>query len=342
MPNPTNAVSVQNRWKEPGGARKQSGQWSLEPESAQWADGIRALMPQPLHQLGVQGARSLPFITDAIPLPVSEIVDLEVPTASNRMRVRAYRPSLESNLPLVIYLHGGGWVFGGLEQSDRLCRGLSSESNCVVISVDYPLAPENPFPAAIEEIYELLMWVGSAPEALSGLGADTTQLAVIGDSAGGNLAAALTIMTRDRGGPQLISQVLVYPATRRDSRGLSEARWTASPLLTSEDLDWFWDLYEAPVEAADSRAHPGTADLRDLPAALVILAEIDPLFEDGLAYANRLKSAGVEVQAVTYGGTFHGFFPRSDISPSAANAVKEAASHIRASFDKIATADVDK
>jgi acetyl esterase len=264
------------------------------------------------------------------PVPVGTVEDRSIPGAPGgpEIPVRIYWPHAGGNrLPLVVYFHGGGWVIGGLDSHDPLCRALANEVGAVVLSVDYRLAPEHRFPAAAEDAYAATAWVHAhAAE----LGAAPSRLVVAGDSAGGNLAAVVPLMARDRGGPPLHMQVLVYPV-------IDCARDTASYrdnaegyFLTAAHMRWYWEQYLGAADGTHPYASPLRArDLSGLPPAYVVTAEFDPLRDEGEAYAQRLRDAGVPVTLRRYDGMFHGFFSLADLLPAARAANAEVFTALR-------------
>jgi acetyl esterase/lipase len=235
---------------------------------------------------------------DGIPLfgePV-ELADVRDATAGG-VPVRVYRPA-DGVLPAIVHLHGGGWVLGDLDTHDSLCRDLAADSGCAVVSVDYRLAPEHPFPAALEDSL-------SAVRAVGELGLDPDRVALYGDSAGGGLAA---VIARELGGA-VRHQVLVYPVC--DARvGATESysRYAEGYFLTAADMRWFVDHYAAGVDPSDPRLSPLAAeDLAGAPPATIVLGEYDPLHDEGVAYARRLEEAGVDVELREYPGQLHPF-----------------------------------
>lgn len=239
----------------------------------------------------VGAVENVTFNTDAGPLPV-----------------RIYRPTATSSVPLpvLVYFHGGGWVFGNLDSHDRLCRSLCKQSGHVVISVDYRLAPEHKFPAAFDDAVASLRYVEAHA---SELGIDPKRIAAGGDSAGGNIVAAAAIEIRDRGGPALTMQVLLYPVTDLRMQSDSYKRLGTGYMLTAARMKFFADHYLRSAEDAfDWRASPLLAkDLSRLPPALVITASHDPLVDEGEAYARGLREARVEVEYKCVSGAIHGF-----------------------------------
>jgi acetyl esterase len=263
---------------------------------------------------------------------VAAVEDLEVPGPAGRIPLRVYRPSEEPDLPVLVYLHGGGWTICSIETHDPTCRELANGAGCVVVSVAYRLAPEHRFPAAPEDCYAALDWVARHGASLGG---DPARLAVGGDSAGGNLGAVVALMARERGGPRLCHQLLVYPVTDHAFDTDSYRENAEGPLLTREMMRGFWGHYLAREE--DGR-HPfasplRAADLSGLPPAHVITAEYDPLRDEGEAYARRLAAAGVPVVQRRYDGMIHGFFGFSALVDRAREALAEAARELRRGFE---------
>ena len=243
------------------------------------------------------------------PEDVGEVRDILVPGPAGALPVRLYHPAPGVSLPLVVYFHGGGWVIGDIELVDKPCRALANASRCVVASVNYRLSPETKFPGPVEDCYAATRWLAEHPK---DVGADGQFLVVSGDSAGGNLAAAVALMARDRGAPAISYQLLIYPVTTT-AAGNTSASYRDNAdgyLLTKAGMEWFWDHYLASAEdGKNPYASPlQAADLNGLPPAMVITAEFDPLRDEGQAYAKRLQEAGVIVTTSYYEGLIHGFF----------------------------------
>jgi len=263
----------------------------------------------PLNQYGAEGAREVyaEMQPDVDGPGVGSVEDRTVPgyDGGPEVPVRVYRPEGEGPFPTVVFYHGGGFVIGDLESHDITCRYVANETGSVVVAVDYRLAPEHPFPAAVEDCYAATVWAAGAEE-LDGDG----NLAVMGDSAGGNLAAAVSLMARDLDGPEVDRQVLVYPATSRSDDWPSMERFGEGYFLQAEDMDWFHDSYiPDEVHEANPYANPLEAgDLSGLPPATVITAGFDPLRDQGAAYAEALAEAGVDVEFRNYEEMIHGFF----------------------------------
>jgi acetyl esterase len=247
------------------------------------------------------------------------------------LRVRLYVPGgqpTEAPAPLLVYFHGGGWVIGDLDTHDGLCRFLADHSGCRVLSVDYRLAPEFPFPLPLEDAVAAFAW---AHENAASLGADPTRMAVGGDSAGGNISTALCLQNRDAGNPQPAMQLLLYPVT--DAVGGQQSRDTYAEgfLLTREDMKWFEDHYIPDgIDDADPRTSVMRAeDVSGLPPAYVATAGFDPLRDEGEIYAARMREAGVQVVLQRHAGMIHGFGNLTAICPSARTAMLEVAGALR-------------
>lgn len=241
------------------------------------------------------------------PHAVHEVYDRTVPGPAGPVPVRVYRPSEATGLPVVVWFHGGGWVIGGLDSHDHLCRLLCDDAGCVVVSVDYRLAPEHPFPAAVEDCVAAYGWVAANATEVGG---DPGRVAVGGDSAGGNLAAVVALTRRDAGDPPPRAQVLVYPVTDHEFDSPSMHENATGYFLEREHMRWFFGHYlRTPADADDWRVSPLRApDLSGVAPAIVVTAEYDPLRDQGEAYGARLRAAGVDTEIVRGEGLFHGFF----------------------------------
>lgn len=252
-----------------------------------------------------------------------------MPTRAGELGARLYCDRPEGNLPVLLYLHGGGFVLGTLDGVDELCRAIAARSGWVVISLEYRLAPENPYPAALEDAVDTFAWIRRSA---SLLGIDPEMVAVGGDSAGGNLAAALCIVQRNRGASMPVAQVLAYPAV---DDGFSRSSWKEfanAPLLNSADAKWFFGQYLGVQhsERVDFLSAPmRAASLQGLPPALILTAEVDPIRDDAEAYAARLKGDGVSVTAIRYAGVFHGFFPEVGVFAKTDRAIDDACRYLR-------------
>jgi acetyl esterase len=302
----------------------------VHPQAQQILDGKAASGAPPLWELTPDEARAGVEASNAmIPAgPAMESVrDIVIPSQAGGMPARVYSPSPDAP-GVVVYYHGGGWVVGSLDGWDPSVRALAAASGCDVVSVDYRLAPEHAFPAAADDAYDALVWVASAE---SGLAAGRP-IVVAGDSAGGNLATVSALRARDAGGPAIALQVLVYPVVDCDLDRRSYREFDGDDLiLNRRDMGWFWDKYAPDREA---RVNPYASPLRapslaGLPAAFLITAEHDPLRDEGLAYADRLRTARVPVEHRHYGSQIHAFFSFTGVLDDADKAVSEAGAAIR-------------
>jgi acetyl esterase len=272
--------------------------------------------------------------------PLQEIARVEartIPGPAQPIPIRVYWPAAGKNFPALVYYHGGGWVFGNLDSVDRSCRALANASGCVVISVNYRLAPEHKFPAAVEDADAAVRYVA---EHAGEFDVDPKRIAVGGDSAGGNLAAVACLIARDRGGPNIGFQLLVYPVTDADDDRASLHEFAQGYLLTRPMMDYFWAHYLARIEdGRDPLASPINApSLAGLPRAMVITAECDPIRDQGEAYAQRLREAGVPVSLKRYDGAIHAFFNLAGVVDSGQQAIADASAALRSAFRADATA----
>jgi acetyl esterase len=259
------------------------------------------------------------------PMPIAELRDLTMPGPDGgHVRLRLYRPRVDAVLPALVFFHGGGWVIGDVETHDTACRHLAVRGDCAVVSVDYRLAPEHKFPAAVDDCLAATRWV---VDNAAGLDIDPARLAVGGDSAGGNLAAVVSLLARDQGGPQLRFQMLLYPALDAAMPYDSINRYAEGYLLTRAGMRWFYDHYaRTRGDIDDWRMSPlRAADLAGLPSAFVLIAGYDPLRDEGEAYARRLQTVGGRVTYRCYAGQIHGFMTSGRIIREAAVALDEAA-----------------
>ncbi|MGC4806970.1 alpha/beta hydrolase [Micromonospora sp. DT233] len=259
--------------------------------------------------------------------PVPDVRDESLPGPAGDLPLRRYRPAADGPLPTLVYFFGGGWTLGGVDTADGICRRLANATGAQVVTVGYRLAPEHPFPAAVRDCHAA---VRRLAEHADEFGVDPARLAVGGDSAGGNLAAAVTLLCRDAGGPSVAAQLLVYPNT--DQRERVEPAEGQDPLLFNRhSVAWYRGHYlPDPADAANPLASPLLAeDLTGLPPALVITAEYDPLREEGERYAQRLRDAGVPVELARYPGMIHGFFAMPGAFDAGRHAQDRAAAFLR-------------
>ena len=258
----------------------------------------------------------------------TRVEDLTIAVAGGTIPARLYAPAASGPLPVMVHFHGGGWVYMDLGTHDGYCRSLANRTGCAVVAVEYRKAPEYPFPVPLDDCYAALRWVAAQA---SNLGLDASRIGVVGDSAGGNLAAAVSLMARDQGGPALRLQVLTYPAVDATMSAASISENAAAPLLGRPQMAWFWQHYNASQHnPRDPRLSPLFADdLSRLPPAFICSAEFDPLRDEGEAYAGKMKNAGVVVEYHRYGGVFHGFLLMSKIIPEAARLIVAQVSFIK-------------
>jgi acetyl esterase len=305
---------------------------SLEP-------GLKSLLQMPEFQLarppsGVEAAalRAVPRPMPEFPLdPVAEVRDIEVPVPGATIAARLYRPSDRPHLPLIVHFHGGGFVFCNLDTHAPLCRTLAAKSGCAVVSVDYRLAPEHPFPNPLEDCYHATQWLVSRANDLR---VDAGRLAVAGDSAGGNLAIGVSRLARERRGARLRYQALIYPVTDAACDNSSWRELGQGYMLSRDWMLWAWECYVPdPAHRGDPLVSPlRAADLAGLPPASVITADHDPLRDEGEAYAARLRDAGVAVTARRYLGVIHGFASLPYATPLANRALGDVAADLRAAL----------
>src|SRR5215468_2192594 len=303
----------------------------LDPQAQRIIDATNALGLPPMEQMSPAAARASMRERTAGLGPVEEVArteDHRVPVEGGAITVRCYTPKGPGPFPVHVYFHGGGWVIGDIETHDGICRSLANAAGCVVASVDYRLAPEHKYPVAAQDAFAATRWI--AREA-GRLGVDGGRIAVGGDSAGGNLAAAVALMARDGDGPPLALQVLVYPVTHHSFDTPSYREHAEGYLLTRSAMRWFWNHYLPRQEdGLEPLASPLLSrSLHGLPPALVITAEYDPLRDEGEAYAARLGEAGVPVTVTRYPGMIHGFLRMINLVDKARAARDEIASALR-------------
>jgi acetyl esterase len=304
-------------------------------------DELAAFNAPPIHKLSPENARNNPTAADAVigvlakqGKPAVEMVGSIghqlIPGPAGDLLARIYRPQgQEVPFPVLVYFHGGGWVIANLNTYDASCRALTNAARCMVVSVAYRQAPEHKFPAAAEDAYAALQWVMTNAAQLKG---DPKRVAVGGESAGGNLAAVTCLMARDRQGKMPVHQMLIYPVTNYafDTPSYREIGTNPKVPLNRLGMEWFWDKYlKSPADGSNPYASPLRAkSLKGLPPATVITADIDPLRSEGQAYAQRLRTEGVSVQATNYTNVTHEFFGMGAVVNKAKQAVRQAAAGI--------------
>jgi acetyl esterase len=298
----------------------------LHPEAQQLLAALEAAGLPPFEHMTVPQAREATKGFIDLQGEPEEIATEErtIPGPAGEIPVRVYTPAGEGPKPVIVYFHGGGWVIGELDTVDNPLRRIANRTGAVVVSVDYRLAPEHVYPAAFDDSYAATAWVAEHAAELDG---DPERIAVGGDSAGGNLAAAVAIAARDRQGPRLAAQLLIYPVTDFDFTSESYEQNGEGYLLTKGSMQWFWAHYLGAQDLGkDPYACPARADdLAGLPPAFVATAEFDPLRDEGEAYAANLRIAGVDVTAKRYDGMVHGFAWTLGATPSGAALIDDLA-----------------
>jgi acetyl esterase len=298
----------------------------LHPQAKAFLDGVEAAGGPPLYELTPLEARGVTgMLTELIGAgpDIASVEDFVIPTTAGQIGARRYLP--EDPTATIFWIHGGGWVICDLDTHDAVCRILAASSGCRVIAVDYRRAPEHPFPAPLEDCWDALRWVAAQN--------DEAPLIIAGDSAGGNMSAACTLRARDRGGPELFLQVLVCPVVDHDMTTASYREHGSGPdlFLTAAEMVWFWDHY---IGDEAARSVPDASPLRaedhsNLPPAIVITAEYDPLRDEGIAYAQRLEAAGVPVIHHHHKDMFHDFFSFVNLIDAGNEAAERVGAEIR-------------
>jgi acetyl esterase len=282
----------------------------IDPEAAAYLKWMQSLGLPTLAEQGVEEARRnnrmrAPMLAGELE-PVARIDDARVPVPGGSVACRIYASVPGQALPALLYLHGGGWVLGDIDSHDSVCRAIARRAGCMVLSLDYRLAPEHRFPTAVQDAWSGLLWLH---ENAAAIGADPDRLAVGGDSSGGNLAAVVARWARDRGGPAIAAQLLIYPVIDFDLDTPSYRNVGAGYGLTRESMRWYWEQYLAdPRDGVSPDASPLRAgDLSSLAPALVITCELDPLQSEGSAYAAALSAGGVRVDHIHEPDMIHGY-----------------------------------
>jgi acetyl esterase len=314
----------------------------IEPHTQQWLDELAAASADgpPLYELSPKDARQvLRDVQESVPVQLqpADIDDRVIdggPTGQVSIRI-VRPPGVAGVLPVVFHSHGGGWILGDKDTHERLYRELANAAQAVVVFVDYTPAPEAHYPVQNEQAYTALQWaIANAAQ----IGADPARVALVGDSVGGNMTAALTLMAKERGAPQIAAQVLFYPVTNANLDTGTYKRYADGPWLTREAMRWFWDSYlpdkEQRPEITASPLQATLDQLRGLPPALIINGEHDVLRDEGEAYARKLTQAGVPVTQVRYAGTIHDFVLLNPITdtPAPRAAIAQAASYLRSAL----------
>lgn len=307
----------------------------LDPQAKTLLDRLASQAIAPLETLTPREARAQMEAATLFlgrPERVASAVDHRIPGAGGMIRIRITMPEGAGPFPVLVFFHGGGWVIGSIETHDGLCKAITNAASVAVASVDYRLAPEHKFPAAVDDAYAALCWVAAHAAELN---LDPTRIAVGGDSAGGNLAAVTALKSRDLAGPALRLQMLVYPITNDDLNTRSYVENAEGYMLTRSDMSWFWGQYlSRPEEGRDPYVSPLRAtDLSGLAPAFVMTAEYDPLRDEAEAYAARLQDAGVAVRLTRYSGMIHGFLRRYTLLDQGRKGLDEVAQVLRGALN---------
>lgn len=310
---------------------------TLDPQTKFVLEQMAAAGMPPMETLPlevVRNAQTLPQVGE--PEPVGKIENRTIPGPGGDIPVRVYYPKeVQSSHPGLVYYHGGGWVLGNLDSHDAICRSLTNLAGCVTISVDYRLAPENKFPAAVDDAYASAQYVYEHADEFQ---VDRARIAVGGDSAGGNLAAVVAHLAKEKNTPKICYQVLLYPSTGAGApKTASRIENAEGYMLTGGMMDWFYKCY---VNSDEDKANPLFTpmffeDFKDLPPAIVITAEFDPLRDEGEEYAEMLKEAGVEVECIRYDGTIHGFISMASVIDLGKNALEKVGKALTEAFAKV-------
>ncbi|MFC5711755.1 alpha/beta hydrolase [Thalassorhabdus alkalitolerans] len=308
---------------------------ALDPQSKDLLEQIKAAGRPPTHALTPAEARAETDFSSfsGEPEHVGKVENKLIPGPEGQIPIRIYTPVGEGPFPTLVYFHGGGWVAGDLDGVDVSCRLLTNRAHCIVISVDYRLAPEHKYPAAVEDAYAAVKWTAEQGPTIQ---ADPEWIAVGGDSAGGNLAAVVSLMARDKQEVSLKFQMLISPVTHHAYTTKSYEENGDGYLLTKDTMKWCWDHYlNSPEEGREPYASPLLAeDLTGLPPALVVTAGYDPLRDEGRAYAERLKHAGVYVEEAHYDELMHGFFWMPGVIDQGKKSIEKAAVSLKQAFNK--------
>jgi acetyl esterase len=304
----------------------------LDPQAKALIDMMKSAPS--FSELTPAGAReqmgAMRALRNAEPQAVAKVEDRKIPGPAGSIPVRIYTPAGNGPFPVLVFYHGGGFVIGDLESHDGLCRSLTNGAGCVTVAVDYRLAPEAKFPAAVEDCYAATQWVA---ENAAQLNADANRLAVGGDSAGGNLSAVISILARDRKTPRIMFQLLIYPATDITCSAPSH-KTNTEYVLTPADIRWFMGHYlRNEADRINPMASPTfAASFSGLPPALIITAEFDPLRDEAEDYGQKLRAAGVPVQVSRYEGMVHGFVSMADMLDKGKQGAAEAAAALKKAF----------
>ena len=308
---------------------------TLDPQVKLVLEQLAAAGAPPLETLSPEQARKAFTLPRSEVESVGKVANRTIPGPAMDIPVRVYYPKeSQTTYPALVYYHGGGWVVGNIESHDDVCRALTNLANCVTISVDYRLAPEHKFPAAVEDSYAAVQYIYDHAEDFQ---IDRSRIAVGGDSAGGNLAAVVSNLAKDRNAPSICFQLLIYPSTNVGGKPtVSMLENAEGYFLTKGTMEWFRKCY---LNNEEDKLNPLLSpilyeDFSGLPPALVITAEYDPLRDEGEDYAKKLVEAGIEVETVRYNGAIHGFVSMSAVIDLGKEALEKSGSALKAAFIK--------
>lgn len=307
---------------------------TLDPQTRLVLEQMAAAGAPPMETLTLEQARAAMVLPQGELEPVGKIEDRTFPGPESDIPVRVYYPKeIQTNYPALVYYHGGGWVVGNIDSHDNVCRALTNLANCVTISVDYRLAPEHKFPAAVVDSFAAVQYIYEHAEDFQ---VDRSRISVGGDSAGGNLAAVVSNLAKERGNPPICFQLLFYPSTNLGGNPTASMRENAEGyFLTKGAMEWFRDCY---LNGEEDKLNPLLSpilneDFKGLPPALVITAEYDPLRDEGEDYAKKLAEAGVAVETVRYNGAIHGFVSMAAVIDQGKKALEKAGSALNKAFN---------
>lgn len=309
----------------------------VHPQVAQYLDEVAKIDLPSFEEMTPELIRSTLSPSPDPHLPARKIEDHKIPVNDTEVPIRIYTPSeVQENSaasPALVFFHGGGWVMGTLDAYDGVCQDLAGTAGCKVVSVDYRMAPEHPYPVPFEDSYSATEWVSNHADELE---VDRNRIAVGGDSAGGNLATAVAIKARQSDSLKLVYQMLVYPVTNYQFDTESYQKYGINYFLTKRAMEWFWEQY-LPHESAGREVYASPLrckDLSGLPDAAVITAGFDPLYSEAVHYVELMQRAGVNVEHINYEDMIHGFFRRSDLYDRAFEAVQLAGQKLRKAFSQ--------
>lgn len=284
----------------------------MDLQTKKFLDDFNALQLPPFEQQSIEAIRNSPgFFGYKSDAPIAEVKNITINGSLGKILLRIYIPHGSGPFPVFVTFHGGAWIAGNLENHDALCREICNQSCCVVVSVDYRLAPEHKFPEPLQDCYDATVW--AAGDEIKKYKGDPTKIAVGGDSAGGNLAAAVALMARDKGKPTIKAQALIYPVLDHNFETKSYNQFAENYFLTKSSMKWFWNQYlRSAADATNAYAAPLQAkDFKQLPATFIVVGSFDPLHDEGVAFGEKLKAAQVPVEVKEY-ATIHAFVSFAD------------------------------